>query len=153
MTSLSDYRKNCQFVLDNVLDEQARIIERNEDRIIKLNTSQFEDGTGSDGKILKNTNPKFDGTYSLSTNLLNPNKRAGDLYNFFETGDFLRGMQADLTPDLSKINIFSTGTGSGDKSIFFAGYTNLFGLDKTNSDVLNYDIILPEILTFIHRYL
>lgn len=152
--TISDYIKKCQFVNAEMLNEQERILLVNEDKIISLNVDSFQDGIGSDGQLLKNNNEKvFKGVYSLSTQLLNPKKVAGTPYNFLETGAFLSNMQIDLQPNLTKFDIFSTGTGSGEKSIFFAGYSNLFGLDKTNQEIVNNDIILPELMKFIKRYL
>lgn len=153
MATIKDKIKACDYVLANILDEQERIIYQNEAEIIRMNTSQFEAGQGSDDKELFNKNPLFDGTYSLSTALLDSRKRAGDFYNFYDTGDFLRGLQVDVLPSLTQISIFSTGTGSGDKSIFFAGYTNLYGLNKENNRKLQYQIILPELTRWIKRYI
>lgn len=151
--TISDYIKKCQFVASEMLNEQERIVLANEDKIISLNVDAFQDGIGSDDKILKNSNPIFKGVYSLSTQLLDPKKVAGTPYNFFETGDFLSNLQIDLQPNLTKFDIFSTGTGSGDKALFFSGYNNLFGLNKDNAYIVNYDIILPELQKFVKRYL
>lgn len=153
MASIKDKINACDYVINNLLEEQERIIYRNEAKIITLNTSQFDKGMGSDGKELFNKNPLFDGVYSLSTALFDSRKRAGDLYDFNNTGNFLRGLQLDVRSNLVQLDIFSTGTGSGDKSIFFAGYANLFGLDKNNNYILQYEIILPELLTWIKKYL
>ena len=153
MVTVKDYIRKCEFVINNILDEQERIVFANENKIISLNVNAFQDGKGSDDKQLNNTNPLFDGVYSLSTQLINPSKRAGDLYTFQDTNDFISNLQIEINPNLSKFDIFSTGTGSGDKSIFFSSYTNLFGLDKTNQDIVNYDIILPELMIFIKKYL
>lgn len=148
MATIKDKIKACDYVLANILDEQERIIYKNEDKIIALNTSQFEQGMGSDGKDLFNKDNKYTGIYKNV-----PGQTKSGLYNFYLTGDFLRGLQLEIRPNLVEFDIFSTGTGSGDKSIFFAGYTNLFGLDKNNNYELNYKIILPELLTWIKRYL
>lgn len=152
--TINDYINKCKFVNAEMLNEQERILLANEDKIISLNVDSFQEGIGSDGELLKNNNEKvFKGVYSLSTQLLNPKKVAGTPYNFLETGAFLSNMQIDLQPNLTKFDIFSTGTGSGEKSIFFAGYSNLFGLDKSNQEIVNNDIILPELMKFIKRYL
>ena len=153
METIKDKIKACDYVLANILGEQERIVYRNESKIIAMNTAQFEQGKGSDDKPLFNKNPIFDGTYSLSTALINSRKSQGSLYNFYVTGDFLRGLQLKIRPNLVEFDIFSTGTGSGEKSIFFTGYTNLFGLNKDNSYILNYKIILPELLIWIKKYL
>ena len=152
-TTIKDYINKCKFVASEMLNEQEKIVLANEDKIINLNVDAMQDGIGSDGKILKNSNPIFKGVYSLSTQLLDSKKIAGNPYNFLETGAFLGNMQINLQPNLTKFDIFSTGTGSGDKSLFFAGYTNLFGLNKNNTDIVNYEIILPELMIFIKKYL
>jgi len=152
-TTISDYIKKCQFVASEMLNEQERIVLANENRIISLNVDTFQDGLGSDDRILQNTNKVFNGVYSLSTQLLDPKKVAGTPYSFMQTGAFLSNMQIDLQPNLVKFDIFSTGTGSGDKALFFKGYNNLFGLNQNNSDIVNYDIILPELQKFVKRYL
>ena len=153
MITIRDYIKKAEFVASELLNEQERIILANENKIINLNVDAFQSGMGSDDKQLKNNNEIFKGVYSLSTQLTNSRKIAGNPYNFLETGAFLSNMQINIQPNLTKFDIFSTGTGSGDKSIFFAGYNNLFGLNKNNTEIVNYQIILPELMKFIKRYL
>lgn len=153
MVTVKDYINSCKFVLNNILDEQERIVLANENKIVSLNVDAFQDGQGSDGKVLKNTNKLFKGVYSLSTQLINPEKTAGTAYTFLDTGSFISNLQININPNLSKFSIFSTGTGSGDKSIFFAGYTNLFGLDSDNQRILNYDIVYPQLMNYIKKYL
>lgn len=152
-TTINDYIKKCELVAREILNEQEKIVLANENRIISLNVDAFQDGLGSDDRILQNTNKVFKGVYSLSTQLLDPKKVAGTPYNFFETGSFLSNMQIDLHPNLTKFDIFSTGTGSGEKALFFSGYKNLFGLNKNNSDIVNYDIVYPELMAYIKKYL
>jgi hypothetical protein len=153
MVTINDYLRKAIECRDLLQDETVRIIERNEDEIIKLNIDNIEQGEGSDGKLLKNSNPIFQGTYKLSTQLINQNKRAGDLYNFFDSGDFLGNFKVDVSSDLTKVFIYSTGTGSGQKADFFKGYNNLFGLDILGQKKLNYEIIKPQLLTFINKYI
>lgn len=148
MTTIRDYIKKCEFVSSKILDEQERIILANESQIVSLNVNAFQDGKGSDDKDLFNTNDKYTGIYKNVAG----QKKTG-LYDFLETGDFISNLQIDMLPSLTKFDIFSTGTGSGDKSIFFAGYTNLYGLDKENTDFVNYEIILPELMNYIKKYL
>ena len=152
-TTISDYIKKCELVASEMLNEQERIVLANENKIVSLNVDTFQDGLGSDGKDLQNTNKVFNGVYSLLTQLLDPKKVAGTPYNFFQTGAFLSNMQIDLQPNLTKFDIFSTGTGSGDKALFFKGYNNLFGLNKDNAYIVNYEIVYPELMQFIKKYL
>lgn len=148
-----EYLKKIKELRSQILDESERIIYANEKEITSLNIQKIEGGQGSDGSVLKNTNEKYSGTYALGTNLLNPTKKAGSLYTFFETGDFLGNFQVEVLPSLIQIEIFSTGTGSGLKADFFQGYKNIYGLTKEDQYKLNYEIILPELLKFINRYI
>jgi hypothetical protein len=59
---------------------------RNE--IVNLNIKQIENSKGNDGKLLENSNKRFTVLYSLSTQMLNPRKTAGDPYTFRDTGNF-----------------------------------------------------------------
>jgi len=146
MATIQDKINACDYVINNMLAEQERIVYKNEDKIITLNKMQFIDGFGSDDKELLNRNPVFTGFY-----------RSGELigkrYDFFNTGAFYKGFGIKLFNETS-LNIFSTGTNTtADKYDFFQGYTNLFGLDTESMRILQYEIILPELLNFIHKYL
>lgn len=153
MQTIDTYLKAAKAVRDSILDETERIVYAKENEISNLNIGQIEDSKGSDGKLLQNTDSRFKGLYTMSTQLLNPKKVAGMPYDFFETGDFLRNFNVEVDSSLTKISINSTGTGAGDKASFFRGYINLFGLDKQNESKLNYSIILPELQKFINKYL
>ena len=153
MTGIDDFLRRAIECRNLLQDETVNIIERNESKIISLNIQNIEQGLGSDGKILKNTNKIFTGVYTLSTQLINPTKRAGDLYNFFQTGNFLGNFEIEISSDLTKIYVYSTGTGGGEKSLFFKGYNNLFGFDLKDQKEINYNIIKPELLTFINIYI
>ncbi len=146
MTTIKDYIKKAKFVRDSLLDEQERIIMKHENEIIRLNTGQFEEGIGSDNKFLFNQNKIFSGYYREG-------EKQGQLYDFYQTGSFLSGMELDIFPSLVQFKLFSTGTGSGDKKDFFDGYTNLFGLTTENENIVNWDIIYPEMMQYIKRYL
>ena len=146
MATIKEKIKACDYVINNMLSEQARIVKRNEDKIIRLNKLQFIDGYGSDDKNLFNTQRQFDGVY-------NPGYKKQGLYDFFETGVFIRNMYVYLEPNKTTLFIDSSGKGNGEKSLFFAGYTNLFGLDSRSEEILNYKIILPELLAWIKKYL
>lgn len=151
--TIKDYLNKAKFVRDNILDEQERIVLKNENTIVNLNIDQIENSQGSDGKQLKNTDSRFKGVYTLATQMVNPKKIAGNPYDFFETGNFLRGFELSIADNLSKINIFSTGTGGNLKANFFKGYTNIFGLNRDNQQKLNDKIILPELQLFIKKHL
>lgn len=153
MTTVRDYLKKVKTAQSNILDEQEKSVVKNENKIIQMNTAQISEGMGADDKILKNRSNVYKGVYTLSTQMINPNKQAGDLYTFYETGNFFSGFEANITSDLNHVNIFSTGTGTSEKAMFFNGYTNLFGLNKNNEYKLNYEIILPDLLKFLNQTL
>lgn len=153
MVTIRDYIDKCDFVINTLLDEQEKVIYKNENEIIRLNTSQFEIGNGNDDNQLKHNSPIFKGVYSLSTQLANPKKVAGSLYDFYDTGSFLSGLQIEVDGSLTRFSIFSTGTGAGDKKLFFDNYRNLFGLNTENTRKLNYEILQPELMNYIKRYL
>ena len=77
----------------------------------------------------------------------------GQPYNFTDSGDFFRGFYVEVLPNLTQIEIGSTGTGTGDKDRFIRGYTNIFGLISQNQYKLNYEIILPDIQKFVKQQL
>jgi hypothetical protein len=147
------YLKNANLVRNSLQDETERILILRENEIVNLNIKQIENSTGNDGKLLENTNTRFKGFYTLSTQLFNPRKVAGNPYDFRETGDFLNNFQLYINPNLTQVEIFSTGTGTNEKADFFRGYKNIFGLDKENQSTLNYKIILPELQKFVNKYL
>lgn len=146
MASIQDKINACDYVINNLLNEQERIVLKNEDRITTLNKMQFIDGFGSDDKELFNRNPVFTGFYRSG-------EMIGKRYDFFDTGKFINGLQIKLF-NKETLSIFSTGTDTtADKHDFFAGYTNLFGLDTESKRILNYEIILPDLLIWIKKYL
>ncbi len=146
MATIEDKIKACDYVIANMLSEQARIVKKNENKIIALNKMQFIDGFGSDDKLLFNVLRQYKGYYSEGY------KKQG-LYDFFETGSFQRNMYIFLKPDNETLFIDSSGKGSGEKALFFNSYTNLFGLDTESERILNYEIIYPELKQWIFKYL
>jgi hypothetical protein len=152
--TISEYLKNAKFVQQNLLVESEKIVLKNEDKLIDLNVDQMQSGEGNDGKELYHIQrKKYTGFYSLTTQNINPKKTILDRYTFFETGDFLLNFNIELSNDLTKVDIFSTGTGSGEKLEFFQGYINMFGLSPKNERDFNYNILLPELQKYIKKYL
>lgn len=147
------YLKKANFVRDSLQDETERILLSKENEIVNLNIKQIENSTGNDGKPLDNSDTRFKGVYTLATQMLNPRKIAGNPYDFRETGNFLNNFELYINPNLTQVEIFSTGTGSNEKADFFRGYENIFGLDKENQSKLNYSIILPELQKYVNKYL
>lgn len=146
MTTIRDYLNKAKFVRDNIVKETERIVYNNEDKITNLNKNQFTDGFGSDDKDLFNVRPEFDGIYS-------PSSKKQGLYDFFVTGQFIRGLYVEFNVSKLTVTIDSSGKGTVEKSLFITSYTNLFGLDTQNSRILNDNIIMPELKIFISKYL
>lgn len=128
-------------IRDGLRSETGKILKRHERDIVHLNYNQMIDGYGSDNRNLFNALKEFDGVYS-------PGYKKSGLYDFFETGHFKRGLFARISN--GQITVDSTGKGSGEKSLFFAGYTNLFGLNDDSEKKLR-EIITPELKKYIYE--
>lgn len=150
MVTAYDLMKRLQEARNGISNEVEKIVYNNENDIIKLNTSQIEKHIGFDERKL--INPLFRGVYSKNHfNELGDFHQAGQKYDFTNTGDFFRGFEVEVLPNQRQIKINSTGTGSGDKAMFFKGYYNIFGLTTQNQQKLNYEIILPDLQKFIKQ--
>ena len=159
MATVKDYLKKVREAQNKVLDQVEKIIYDNEFEIVQMNTNQIANFIGTDGALLQSTSKIFSGRYTLATqliastqNLLAP-KIAGDNYNFLATGDFFNGFSISLNGSKDKLEIINTGTGTGDKKLFFDSYPKLLGLTKENAYKLNYDIIKPELDKFLKNVL
>ncbi len=126
-----------------------------EPKILSMNIEQIEDHTGSDGQRLKNDNSKYSGVYSETTFAISLHSRytspypllpknTGMPYNWVWTGDFLGNFK--MRPVAQGFEIYSTGTGSGDKKAFFDGYKNLYGLIEGDKN-----IIYTEVLNWVYE--
>lgn len=126
----------------NLKPKQIRIdffkyIRSIEKLFFELNVKQLEDSKGSDNNLLEHKNSDlYTGVYSESTqgfadlDGISTKKTAGDPYNFLWSGDFFKGFELYIKN--GDLELFSTGTGSGDKADFFQGYEYLFGLTDDN---------------------
>lgn len=131
--------RKLESVRDNIQKETGNILNRYKRQIIDLNKNQFTDGYGSDNRNLFNVQREFDGVYA-------PGYKKQGLYDFYETGAFIRGMF--VTVNKNRFKVDSSGKGSGDKSVFFSGYTNLFGLNDYSMEKLR-KLIAPELKKYI----
>lgn len=135
--------KKLEAIRDNLSKDALFIISKHKKDIVRLNKNQFTDGYGSDGKDLFNVLRQYEGVYKQGY------KKSG-LYDFFETGAFIRGLFAEVNKE--EITVDSRGKGTGEKSLFFAGYTNLFGLNDDSMKKLR-ALILPELKEYLKRRL
>lgn len=131
--------RKLEAIKNSLKSEAVKIIRKHEKEIVQLNKNQMIDGYGSDNKDLFNVRPEFDGVYA-------PGYKKSGLYDFWETGTFIRGLFA--TVSVNGIFVDSTGKGSGEKSLFFTGYTNLFGLNDDSMRKLR-AIIAPELNAYL----
>lgn len=105
-----------------------------------MNKSQIRNHIGNDGQELENSNIRFSGAYTGLTEILSGGKKKrGVLYDFNDTGLFLRSFDLD-----NNLSIFNKGMGNGLKKAFFDGYDNMFGLTKENEEKL-----LDEVKNFV----
>lgn len=141
-TAIRNKVRKLEYIRNNVRKETTNILNNHEQDIVRLNYLQMIDGYGSDDKNLFNTLRQYDGVYS-------PGYKKQGLYNFFVTGQFKKGLFATVRDNI--ITVDSTGKGSGDKSLFFAGYTNLFGLNTYSRNKLRL-IIQNEVRNFVNKY-
>jgi hypothetical protein len=131
--------RKLEAIKNGLKAESVKILQRHEKEIVQLNKSQMIDGYGSDDKNLFNILRQYDGVYNQGY------KKSG-LYDFYETGAFIRGLFAKVTTN--GIFVDSTGKGSGEKSLFFAGYTNMFGLNSDSIQKLR-ALIAPELKAYL----
>lgn len=131
--------KKLEALRDNLNKETNFIMAKHKKDIVRLNINQMIDGYGSDNKNLFNKQPEYKGTYA-------PGYGKTGLYDFFVTGEFIRGMFAEVNKN--GIFVDSKGKGSGDKLFFFENYTNLFGLNDDSIKKLR-ELILPELRSYL----
>ena len=135
-----------------ISSELFRFIKSIEKEIFDLNIKQIEQAEDAKGLPLINKDTSFSGVYSQTTEDIAAAekpilpKRAGELYNFGYTGEFLGNFEMTLFKD--HVEIFSTGEGSGEKKAFFDGYQSLYGLAPESIK----QIIETRLIPFLHNY-
>ena len=156
---IKQFKKKLEQLRARIPKEVERIIYANEQEILSMNIQNIDDHIGSDGRVLKNTNKRYSGRYTLLTQMIASTqntvlpKTAGDLYNWRWNGAFMSGFKHKVLRGGYDIEIYSTEEGTGDKKAFFDGYKNLYGLTNEDKKVLNEEIIKPELEKFIKRHL
>jgi len=138
MANFLDHQKRAKLLTtQKVSSDLFKFIKSIENEIFDLNINQLQKAENSEGEPLINTvktasgKPKYTGVYSqLTADIASSEspvleKKAGELYNFGYTGDFFN-FEMSLFND--RVELFSTGTGSGEKKEFFDGYKSLYGL-------------------------
>lgn len=130
-TAIRNKIKRLEYIRNNVKKDVTKLLQSHEPDIVNLNYAQMRDGYGSDDKDLFNARPEYDGVYA-------PDYKKQGLYDFFETGEFKRGLFATVKD--GNIIVDSRGKGSGEKLLFFNAYLNLFGLNTYSREKLRFKI-------------
>jgi len=138
------YLENLIRVRDSIPMEVSKIIDKNEEEIVSLNAVDqiFVGGINVLGNSLgtyKHTYLGFGDGYP---------KEKGQRYNFLETGSLLTsftyktdGFTLELGNIDSKVPLLTKKSGK------------FIGLTKQNQEVLNWEIIYPELMEYINKYL
>ena len=132
-------------VRDGLPSEVAKIIYANEVEIIDLNREDqlFNKGVLPNGmfsKSYKRTTQGFTRGYP---------KEKGKMFNFFDTGEMFDAFKMDT--DGFELEIINNDPKVSLVSALAGG--NVIGLTIENQKKLNYEIILPEILEYVNKYL
>ena len=155
--TVREYMNRAKAVQTSVKGYVDDIAMQKEDEIINLNIIQMEKGLGTNDSKLNYANG-YTGRYGSSTTkraLLDRTvlpKITGELYNFGWTGNFLANFKVRITKE-NKLEVYSTGTGSGGKSLFLTQTPYMYGLNAEDTRKLNYEIIYPELMKFIKTYI
>jgi hypothetical protein len=131
-------------VRDSIPSEVIKIIDKNEEEIVSLNAVDqiFLGGINVKGNILG----KYKNTYSGSG--LGYPKQKGSAYNFLETGSL-------LTSFTYKTDGYTLELGNTDEKVTLlrAISGEFIGLTDKNQERLNWDIIYPDLMLYINKYL
>lgn len=155
---IKEYIENAKIVQNSIKGYVDDIALMKEDDIINLNVTQMQSGIGSNDQTLKYPFEDYSGKYTQRTvaeSLKRPTvlpKSVGALYNFGASGDFLSNFQVRITSE-NKLEVFSTGTGTGSKRTLLTQTPYMYGLNAENTRKLNYEIIYPELMKFIKQFI
>ena len=123
-------------------------VNRHRFQIIQLNQIELDQGKNYLGQVV--------GKYAKSTELIakseNPRqpKKAGQPYNFEYTGALFDRMFIKYNGKVIIIN--SKGLGDNSKQLFLE-ISKALGFTKESADIINYEILLPELQTKIKKIL
>lgn len=145
MVTIDDYIKNLEKLISLIPDEVNNIIEFNKQEILDLNREKqlFDLGINSDGS-------RITPFYTNST--VNYKRKVFMPYNrvtLYDTGSFYK--EFDFIKAKNKITIFSRDSKTSDLQDKYG--SKIFGLTKEHQLELNYEIIKPELLKFINKYI
>ena len=146
MRTIFDYMQFVKNVRDNIPQQTEGIINRNKDKIIALNTKDqlYNKGEDSLGLSLK---PYSFFTVEIKQLIGQPYDRTTLNYS----GAFYNGFYLTYDKSTFKLNFASNDSKSNELVGKYG--ENIFGLTLENQKTLNNEIILPELLEYIRRYL
>lgn len=136
--------KNRLAAIDSGLEQEAyRILANVQDQVTELNKAQLKQGLTPLGQKLS---PKYRNIrYARAKNTVNPLPGFGTPDLKF-TGRFQSNFY--LTASNKKFDIFSSDAKT-DKLIAKYGKENIFGLTIENNEIVNYEILLPKLMTWV----
>lgn len=149
--TVSEYLERAKIVQNNIEAETSKIIYANEVEIISLNTENqlFDKGVNIFGTSLGSYSSN---NYPKQGSLLRGYpKNRGDRYNFLDSGTLFSDMQ--LRVEGNKLIIFNTDTQNKITNLLSLTGAEFIGLTTENQQVLNYEIIYPELMDFIKKTL
>ena len=157
--TVREYMNRAKAMQTSVKGYVDDIAMQKEDEIINLNVTQMQSGLGTNDTSLKYANG-YGGVYKERTVKIARSstpapllkKEVSRLYNFGWTGDFLSNFKVRITSE-NKLEVYSTGTGSGGKSLLLTQTPYMYGLNAEDTRKLNYEIIYPELMKFIKQFI
>lgn len=151
MITPDDYLKNLIYLKNNLVSETSKIVYANEVEIITLNT---EDQLHNKGVNIFGTSL---GSYS-SNHLPKANsllrgypKTRGSRYNFLDTGRLYSDME--LRTNGLQLTLYNTDTENKMSDLLSLTGAEFIGLTQENEEVLNYEILYPQIMEFVNKYI
>ena len=158
MASIHQFQQRAKNIKPSkVKIDLFRYIRTLEQLFFQLNLEQLNDRKNAKGGVLKNSFRRYSGVYSEATEEIAKSsnalasKKAGEPYNFLWTGDFFKGFELFIRN--GDLELFSTGTGNGDKANFFDGYKDLFGLTDENLNQIINEKLYPFTIQFFRTQL
>tara|TARA_R100000541_G_scaffold20190_2_gene30051 strand:+ start:5032 stop:5472 length:441 start_codon:yes stop_codon:yes gene_type:complete len=144
-TTIFDYMQKVKGVRDNIPNETEKIIKAKEQFILNLNRqAQLMQGIDADGgKIIPEYKPF---TIQIKQLIGQPYDRV----TLFYSGKFYAKFKIIYNKDMS-FEIISTDNKT--PKLMEKYGDDIFGLTKENQEILNNNIILPELWKFLKTYL
>ena len=141
-----DYQKKLNSI--NVHSIVKGAVNKNTKKILDINRSEMNDGLDIFGKVVGKYS-KASEEFAKHTNPSKP-KKAGANYNFQDTLKLFKGMVIEFDGKVLKID--SNGIDSVKKDIFITD-AQVLGLSIKKGDIVNFDILLPELQQKIKQIL